>query len=377
MRRSIRGAWLFAAVAVGGCGDSAGQCEDGTCAGGSSGDAATAGESTAEGSSSGGVPTSSGSSGPASETSSGEGTSETSSEGTSGVGTETGATSGETGGVVGSAGCGKPADQPVGGVQLEIDAGPEGDGLRSYYLELPAGYDPQVPHRLVVGYAGTNWTGEMIQPYLDLEGVAGDGVPEIFVYPDPLWRDFEGWGNLGGWVLGPHAAPAHGDGDLVFTERLIDHLGESYCIDESKVFATGHSWGGDMAMVAACFLGERFAAAVPVAANRPYWFESGPDALVDCPGDAAVWTFFGVADDHFTSQDYPGQYGDECRDFWVGEHACAGVDAAEDLGLGGPGECVQYQGCASETRYCLYAAEFGHQVPDYYSEATMQWFRSL
>lgn len=55
----------------------------------------------------------------------------------------------------------------------------------------------------------------------------------------------------------------------------------------------------------------------------------------------------------------------------------AGVDAAADLGLGDPGECVVYPGCASDVRYCLYGAEFGHQVPDYYSAAVMAWFRSF
>lgn len=75
---------------------------------------------------------------------------------------------------------------PAGGAQVTIDAGPEGDGMRGCWLSLPQGYDPAVPHKVVVGYPGTDWVGEQIQPYLDLEADAkGD---EIFVYPDPLWR---------------------------------------------------------------------------------------------------------------------------------------------------------------------------------------------
>lgn len=51
--------------------------------------------------------------------------------------------------------------------------------------------------------------------------------------------------------------------------------------DTERVFATGHSWGGDMAQVVSCFLGERFRATVPVAANRPYWFEDGGGLIVE------------------------------------------------------------------------------------------------
>jgi polyhydroxybutyrate depolymerase len=276
-----------------------------------------------------------------------------------------------------SAGCGKPARDAPGGVQRTIEAGPAADGTRSYYISVPEGYDPSHGHAVIFGYPGTNWTGAMIQPYLDLEGDHRED--EIFVYLDPLWRDFEGWGNLGGWVLGPNAAPANGDGDLAFTSALLDELEDAYCIDTSRVFVTGHSWGGDMAQVVACFLGDRFTAAVPVAANRPYWFTRPDGSFETCAGDAAVWTMFGVADDHFGSQqDYPGQFGDEQRDFWLDAAGCTGADANSVLDEFGAGdECFEYAGCDRAMRYCLYGPDTGHQVPDYYPRATLSFFRSF
>lgn len=270
-----------------------------------------------------------------------------------------------------SAGCGLAPADPSGGVDLTIDAGAAGDGRRGYHLVLPQDYDPDEPHALIIGYPGTDWTGSQIRPYLDLE----DGTPgEIFVYPDPLWRDFDGWGTFGGWVLGPYADPAAGEGDLVFTEVLLDHLEDRYCIDTGRVFLTGHSWGGDMAAVAACFLGDRVTAAVPVAANRPYWFDTG-SGVVACSGRAAVWTMFGQADDHFTWQEHPGQFGDEQDAFWRAEHSCG--SGSEDLGIGAADECVAATDCQVETRYCLYEPSAGHQVPSYFADATMGWFRSF
>ncbi len=274
-----------------------------------------------------------------------------------------------------SPGCGRPSDVTPGGVQITVDAGAAGDGERGAWLSVPADYDPDIPSALIIGYPGTNWVGEQIQPYLGLEGDARND--EIFVYPDPLWRDFPGWGTLGGWTLGPWARPADGEQDLAFTAALIDYLERTYCIDTSRVFVTGHSWGGDMAQVAACFLGDRVTAAVPVAANRPYWFEPPGGADVGCVGDAAVWTLFGIADTHFTTQPYPGSYGDEQNGFWLDARDCEGPDAWTALAYGEDGECRSYEGCDQPVRYCLYGPDSGHQVPPYFADAAMTWFRSF
>lgn len=377
-RWTIGGAAL-AVAALGGCGDDGG----GGDTGGETGTATTTVGETGAGATSEATPTSAG---PGSTTGAGESTasggpgeaSGTSGEGetsgTSGEGESTGET-GSTGGAVGSVGCGLAPVDAADGVNVEIDAGAAGDGIRRFYLRRSPDYDPNVPHRLIFGFPGTNFVGEMIEPYFALQGPAVEPRPdEIFVYPDPLWRDFDGWGNLGGWLLGPYAAPADGEADLVFVEAVLAYMRDNYCIDEARVFATGHSWGGDMAHVVGCFLGERFAAVVPVAANVPYWFDNG-GAPVDCPGDAAVWTMFGQADDHFNSQT-PGF---ECRDFWLAERGCDGVDAATPLGLGDAAdECVEFAGCSATTRFCLYGAQYGHQIPaDYFAAETMAFFRSF
>ena len=271
-----------------------------------------------------------------------------------------------------SPGCGRAPIHPLGAAQIDLALSPAAGGARGAYLTLPADYDPATPHRLVIAYAGTNWSGGMIRPYFDFERVAEPD--EIFVYPDLLRRDFGPWGTLGGWLLGPHAAPADGMEDIEFTRELVAYLGEQYCVDPDRVFATGHSWGGDMAAVAACFLGDVIRAAAPAAANRPYWFEP-VEGTVGCVGTAAVWTFFGEADEHFSAQPYPGAYGDEQAAFWRGHHGCGeGMDA---LDVGIEGACVAYPGCAVETRYCLYSPATGHQIPAGFTDAVMGWFRGF
>jgi len=275
-----------------------------------------------------------------------------------------------------SLGCGAQAMHDPGGTRVTIQTGVPGDGLRRFFLVIPENYDPNVAHKLIFGFAGTNWLGQDIRDYLRLETDARND--EIYVYPDVLFRDFEGWGNYGGWLLGPHARPANGEQDLVFVRAIVDFLKAEYCIDSDRIFATGHSWGGDMAHVVACFLGDIFTASAPAAANRPYWFEQDNGQPVACEGNTAIWSFFGVADEHFAeAQAYPGEYGDQCRDFWLLENRCEGVAANMVIDLDPDGQCLVYQGCETETRYCLYGPASGHQIPGYFPETIMEWFRSF
>ena len=283
----------------------------------------------------------------------------------SGGDTDAADTGADTGGS-GSSGCGRDEGLPAGGVQRALDAGAEGGGERGYWLSLPAVYDPWHPHPVVLGFPGTDWVGEQIQPYLGLEDELDEAM--IFVYPDPLWRKFEGWGTYGGWQLGPYAAPADGTEDLVFVGLLLDTLATELCVDPDQIYVTGHSWGGDMAAVTACFLGDRVRAAAPAAANEPYWFD---DPRLSCAGAPAVWTWFGEADDHFTWQDHPGEFGELQDAFWASERGCT---AAEPLEVEGGGECVVHRGCASDVRYCLYPPATRHQIPPVFAPETMAWF---
>lgn len=269
-----------------------------------------------------------------------------------------------------SVGCGQPEPHRRGGEWIvEMDFGAAAGGVRGFYITVPQSYDPEQPSALILGYPGTDWLGGQIRDYLRIEGGRAN---EIFVYPDPLWRDFGAWGVRGGWQLGPDGFNAQGDEDLQFTAALLDHLENNYCIDRDRVFVTGHSWGGDMAHVVACFLGDRVRAAAPAAANSPFWFAS----VDDCPGETATWTFFGVADDHFDLEE-PGLYGDQCRDFWLEQSGCPDVEAHEVLDLGPEERCYRYEGCATETRYCLYGPAARHQIPPYFAREVMAFFRSF
>ena len=75
------------------------------------------------------------------------------------------------------------------------------------------------------------------------------------------------------------------------------------------------AWGGDMAQVVSCFWAITFEQPFPWQQIDPTGSNLQTTQNLECSGSTAVWTMFGVNDDHFTSQSYGGEYGDECQIF--------------------------------------------------------------
>jgi polyhydroxybutyrate depolymerase len=77
--------------------------------------------------------------------------------------------------------------------------------------------------------------------------------------------------------------------DLTFTDDIIDSLGASLCLDRTRVYAAGLSYGGFMTSLLACGRSDRFAAVAPVAGLR---------LLDPCPQERPVpiITFHGTDD---------------------------------------------------------------------------------
>ena len=261
-------------------------------------------------------------------------------------------------------------------------------GERSFYVSLPDSYSKATKYKLVLVFPGTSTTGLEMKTFVGdgwngIKGLEANMPNTIFVYPDPKWRYFPVWKTTdGGWLLGPFAGAAKGMEDIYFISELLDWIKNNYTIDSERIFATGHSWGGDMTAVVGCFLGNKFRAIAPVAANRPYWFESGSKPL-NSVGNPSVWTFFGTDDDHFRGQEpNNGDFGREQNQFWMDKYTC---DAKFlKLNIEPKGESVEYKNCTNTVRFTLYSPNFsgnsdqpGHQPPDFYLSEVPIWFNSF
>jgi poly(3-hydroxybutyrate) depolymerase len=230
--------------------------EAGTSARGGAG-GATAGQSGAGGSGTGGQAGRGGSSGAGGSSGGGGGATAgrggtNGAAGTSGSGGGAGSSGGgggAGGGVTRSAGCGKsPTLKNSPSTTINYNKITSAGLSRQYILRYPPNYDSSHPYRLILAY---HWyTGSASQvfdcntesikcyttqsPFFGLWNLANNST--IFVAPDGIDA---GWANTNGR-------------DLALTDDILKEVEADLCVDTSRVFANGFSYGGSMTAMLAC-----------------------------------------------------------------------------------------------------------------------------
>ena len=133
---------------------------------------------------------------------------------------------------------------------------------REYLLYVPQSYDPARPTPLVITlHGGALWPA--VQKDISQWNRLADSHGFIVVYPAGL--RLHDTGPRGWRVTSPGPGLAK---DVRFISDLIDHLGKSYNVDPTRIYANGLSIGGGMTFALSCTLPDRIAAAGFVAAAR-------------------------------------------------------------------------------------------------------------
>ena len=132
---------------------------------------------------------------------------------------------------------------------------------RQYDLLVPSGYTPGKPAPLVFNFHGFTSDPET-QDWLS--GMSGLAEEAGFILATP-----KGSGNEGvlGWNAGECCGQAVSKNvdDVAFTSDMIDRISAEYCVNPSRIYATGMSNGAFMSYRLACELSNRIAAIGPVA----------------------------------------------------------------------------------------------------------------
>lgn len=252
-----------------------------------------------------------------------------------------------------SAGCGQLALLSSGAQTIEVDG-----VSRSYILDLPSGYDGTTPLPLVFAFHGATTSGELFRSrfYGNLLSTMSDGA--ILVHPDAL-GDPTAWDN---------------EADVPFFDALLASLEATACVDEARVFATGHSSGGFFTNTLGCQRGDVLRAIAPVSGGGPFGIggnrmggNGNGMASNGCRGEVAVWLAH-AENDETVSFDL----GVASRDRWLEANGCSQTSAAVE-----PAPCVEYTGCSSglPVRWCVY--DDGHNWPDFGPEGIWGFFSSL
>lgn len=242
-----------------------------------------------------------------------------------------------------SSGCGA-AGQPLTG-ERSIDV----NGVtRTYLLDIPAGYDGSTAQPIVFGFHGATTSGEFFRSpfYGNLLSTMADVA--IVVHPDALGNPTQ-WSNTDG-------------ADVAFFDALLAALQSELCIDESRVFATGHSSGGFFTNTLGCQRGDVLRAIAPVSAGGPFTFGGN-----GCTGEVAAWIAHGEND-----MTVEFAQGESSRDRWLASNGCDETSSPVP-----PAPCQEYSGCDAglPVRWCVY--QDGHNWPDFAPEGIWSFFSAL
>jgi poly(3-hydroxybutyrate) depolymerase len=236
------------------------------------------------------------------------------------TGTPTGtptATATASGGTNPSAGCGKARTLQNGTITIQSN------GTRQYILRAPDNYSNTHAYRLIVAYHwlngsaqevanGGSWASET--PYYGLWNLANSST--IFVAPVGLNA---GWANTNGQ-------------DVALTDAILAQLEAGFCIDQSRIFATGFSYGAAMSYAIACARANVF---------RGVALYSGAQ-LSGCSGGTTPIAYFashGVSDSTL-----PISGGRTLRDHFVQVNGVTAQNPPEPAAGSGTHICTTYKG---------------------------------
>jgi poly(3-hydroxybutyrate) depolymerase len=230
-----------------------------------------------------------------------------------------------------SDGCGKTRTLQNGRINITSN-----NTNRSYILRVPDNYNNQNAYRLIVGYhwlsgnatqvANGGNGGSTDTPFYGLWNLAQNST--IFIAPEGLDA---GWANSNGR-------------DVAFTDAFLNQVQSNLCIDKSRIFATGFSYGAGMSYAIACARANVF---------RGVALYAG--ALISgCDGGNSPIPFFaahGIDDNVLTIAQ-----GRSVRDRFVSNNRCNAQNPLEPNRGSGTHICTSYQGCTSgyPVRWCAF-----------------------
>ena len=221
----------------------------------------------------------------------------------------------------GGSGCGQRAAQGSAMYSLQ-----SGGHTREVIVHVPAHYSGKAQVPLVLNLHGSESTAQAQEVFSGMDATS-DASGFIVAYPQALIPAAGGydWNIPGVPLLGGQNPPANAANDVTFLTGLVRSLEARYCVNTSRVYATGMSGGGRMASQLACDASQTFAAVAPVAGLR---FPSPCPAVRPVP----VIAFHGTADavDPFegNGQPYWTYSVPQAAQRWAAKDACQAASPA-------------------------------------------------
>jgi poly(3-hydroxybutyrate) depolymerase len=213
-----------------------------------------------------------------------------------------------------SAGCAKPTPRPSSGTVMQ------GDRIYSF----PDAYDGMTPMPLLLALHAAGNPNTQLQKL-----TAGSRLETEFVRAFP-----KSTGSA--WVYNT---------DVAKVNSVLDELLASYCIDTSRIFATGHSSGAQMVVQMLCKGEQRFKGVAPVAASK-YCAELSPVPVLYIQGKMDAQRGGGNGEDVVSVFAAGNKCGDSAPTSSV--PSCTSTFDQKSVTPG----CVSFDQCAAPTLWC-------------------------
>ena len=254
-----------------------------------------------------------------------------------------------------SAGCGRAAQ--TGALRRKTADG--AGNTRDFELLVPVSQSPNKPLAVTFVYHGSGGNEDVAKGY-GLQNAPGAAEASIFVFPRGI--PFEGYGV--GWN------DECSGYDMPLFDHMLADISENFCIDPSRVFAAGFSWGGDHVTALACCRGSRVRAIAPASCSDEFSDPSNHCTYKNAPcpnaGSTAVrFTFDRGGDGPLTAQQYAAT-----------TQLFRGLDRCSGSAVAGNKPCVSYEGCSQPYVECGYSG-LGHALPPGWANDTWQFFASF
>ncbi len=241
---------------------------------------------------------------------------------------------GTSGAPVPSAGCGKTPTLANGSRTIQ-----SGGQNRSFMLRIPANYDNNHPYPLVFGF---HWNGGTMGDvdgggtsgytwsYYGLREQADNSASSKMIFVAPQGNG-NGWANSGGQ-------------DLTLVDDLIKQITGDLCVDTSRLFSLGFSYGGGMTYAIACARASVFRAAAVYAGAQ----------LSGCTDGTKPIAYIGIHGITDPTCNISG--GRSLRDKFVKNNGCTTQSPPEPNQGSKTHVCTSYAGCSSgyPVRWCAF-----------------------
>ncbi|WP_437336398.1 alpha/beta hydrolase family esterase [Sorangium sp. So ce394] len=237
-----------------------------------------------------------------------------------------------------SAGCGKAKTLQNGTIDISF-----GGASRKYILRVPSDYDKDKPYRLVFAFAesGSSAMSVANRNYFTM-ATLDTGATTIFVAPDAA-------NGAGSWSKS----------DVELTDAILEELEGDLCIDKTRIFATGFSFGGAMSLALACTRADVF---------RGVAFFSGADLTGSCTATLTKPIAYYASQASGDSSGPPQPTSGRVKQAEFAKvNGCMEEPSATTFPAAGqPHTCTEYKGCSAghPTKYCVFDGPHGWEPKD-------------